>query len=176
MSNLIHECHRNIIRALRSYLSKCQYIIYTLNQKLSIWHSFPLPTWPSLQQRKLKDRKVIFPYFACVVVDLVPEQIVLSIRKGKESQGPAPPELLMLSRCRHRAHGFLTTGKSGKRSLGCLTHPVQSLQQRCGASSAFRSAAKSTIWVNKLPECLHCPGKQRAHLKTDSTWIWAVIY
>lgn len=41
MSNLIHECHRNIIRAPWSYLSKCQYIIYTLYQKLCVWHSHP---------------------------------------------------------------------------------------------------------------------------------------
>lgn len=35
--NLIHKCHRNIIRALKSVdLSKRQYIIYTLYKKLYV--------------------------------------------------------------------------------------------------------------------------------------------
>lgn len=174
MSNLIHECHRNIIKALRIYLSKCQYIINTFYQKLYIWHSHPLPTWPSLWERKLKDRKVIFPYLVCIQVDLVPEQIVFSIRRGKDRKDLQPPEL-MLSRCRHRAGGVLTTARrKGTRSLGCLTPLVQSRQQRCGVSSAFRGAAKTQYgldkgWVSAVSK------EKRTQIKMDSTWTWAII-
>lgn len=142
------------------YLSKCQYIISTLYQKLYVWHSYPPPTRPCLQQIKLKDRKVIFPYLVCILVDLVPEQIVLSTREGKERQGPAPSQRSWCSAGAgtEPVGACPRPGEGGKRSLGCFTHPAQSRQQRWGASSALRGAAKSTARVKERPECLHCPG------------------
>lgn len=161
------------------YLSKCQYIISTLYQKLYVWHSYPPPTRPCLQQIKLKDRKVIFPYLVCILVDLVPEQIVLSTREGKERQGPAPSQ-----------RSWCSAG-AGTEPVGAWPQPGEGGREaRAASPTQFRAGSRGGVQAllseeqlkaqhglkKGLSVCTVRGTQRRAQIKTGSMWAWAVLH